>query len=105
MLENYLVVEDVHDPGEEEGHPADDDHVGDLGLCQLSVDPIPVHQDHPLRRHTDQGQHGQSENSKNRTIRNIVICVNSHDIEDQCYQEVESLLHEGRLMADILLFI
>ena len=105
MLENYLVVEDVHDPGEEEGHPADDDHVGDLGLCQLSVDPIPVNQDHPLRRHTDQGQHGQSENSKNGTIRNIIICVNSHDIEDQCYQEVESLLHEGRLMADTLLFI
>ena len=28
-----LVVEDVHDPGGEEGRPPDDDHVGDLGLC------------------------------------------------------------------------
>ena len=31
----YLVVEDVHDPGGEEGHPSNDDHAGDLGLCQI----------------------------------------------------------------------
>ena len=31
--------------------------------------------------------------------------INLHDIEDQCYEEVESLLHEGRLVANILLFI
>ena len=33
-----------------------------------------------------------------------LIFINLHEIEDQCYEEVESLLHEGRLVA-ILLFI
>ena len=28
-----LVVEDVHDRGKEEGRPADNDQVGDMGLC------------------------------------------------------------------------
>ena len=34
-----------------------------------------------------------------------LIFINLHEIEDQCYEEVESLLDEGRLVANILLFI
>ena len=34
-----------------------------------------------------------------------LVFINLHEIENQCYTEVESLLHEGRLVADILLFI
>ena len=36
-----FVVEDVHDPGGEEGSPPDDDQVGDLGLCELMG--VPMH--------------------------------------------------------------
>ena len=34
-----------------------------------------------------------------------LVFINLHEIENQCYKEVESLLHEGRLVAHILLFI
>ena len=61
-----------------------------------------VNQNHPIS-HTGQGPHCQSENG--RIEANSIIFFNLHDIEDQCHEEVESLLHEGRLVANILLFI
>ena len=36
-----LIVDDVHDPGGEEGCPPDDDQAGYLGLCQLMG--VPMH--------------------------------------------------------------
>ena len=60
----YLIVQYVRHPGGEEGRPPDEDHVADLGLCQVSGNPIEVNQSHP-RSHTGQGPHCQSENGRN----------------------------------------
>ena len=36
-----LVVDDVHNPGGEEGCPPNDDQADDMGLCQLVG--VPMH--------------------------------------------------------------
>ena len=64
LWEKYLVVQYVHDPGGEEGCPANDDHVADLGLSPLSGDPMEVNQSHSIS-HTGQGPHCQSEKGRN----------------------------------------
>ena len=56
-----LVVEDVNDPGGEEGRPPDDDHGGDLGLCQLVGVSMNIYQCH-LSSHKCKSGHCQSVN-------------------------------------------
>ena len=48
-----LVEQYVHDPGGQEGEPANHDHHPDLGLCQLMGDAVDINQlhaeGHPLQ--------------------------------------------------------
>ena len=41
-----LVVEDVHDPGGEEGRPPDDDQIDDMGLCHDVGVPMHIYKVH-----------------------------------------------------------
>ena len=56
-----LVVDDVHDPGGEEGRPPDDDHGVDLGLCQLVGVSMHIYQCHLFRSYICKSSHCQSE--------------------------------------------
>ena len=55
-----LVVEDVHDPGGEEGNPPNDDHVDDMGLCHLVGVPMHIYKFH-LRSHIYKSGHCKSD--------------------------------------------
>ena len=56
-----LVVEDVHDPGGEEGRPPDDDQASDLGLCHLVGVTMHIYQCHLIRSYICESSHCQSE--------------------------------------------
>ena len=55
-----FVIQQVHQPGRQEGGPPDDDHHPDLVLCQNMGEAIDVNQLH-VGGHTCQGGYCQTE--------------------------------------------
>ena len=56
-----LVVEDVHDPGGEEGRPPNEDQADDMGLCHNVGVTMHIYEHHPFRSHKRKSSHCQSE--------------------------------------------
>ena len=54
-----FVVETIHDPGGQEGHPPDEDHHLDLVLCQHMGEAVDIYQPH-VGGHTCQSCYCQS---------------------------------------------
>ena len=55
-----LVVEDVHDPGGEEGRPPNEDQADDMGLCHNVGVTMHIYECH-LRSYICKSSHSQSE--------------------------------------------
>ena len=62
-----LVVEDVHHPGGEEGHPSDDDHGGDLVSGHLVGITMDIYEHH-IFSCMRKGGHCQSEKIGSKEI-------------------------------------
>ena len=61
-----LVVKYVHHPGGEEGHPPDDDHVGDLMSCHLVGISMDIYELH-LFSYICKSGHCQSESNGSKS--------------------------------------